>query len=278
MTDKKIRMVALDLDGTTLNNNKIISPRTVEAFRRAMEQGVHIVIATGRTFKSLPEQLFDIEGLEYVVTSNGSHITRLEDRKVIYEDHIPAEGVEKVAEMVRGTGISVETFVRGSAYIDQAEYDDVLESGSTYRDAEYIRTTRKPVPDILGFMLENKDIIENINLSFEFLEEKERWRSSLEAIPGTTLTSSFIHNFEVGGANTSKAAALKHLMNLLGLTPAELMACGDSPNDGQMLKLAGIGVAVANGTQDIIAMADYVTDANFEDGVAKAIEKFVLDA
>jgi len=277
MTDKKIKMVALDLDGTTLNNHKIISPRTTEAFRRAMEQGVHIVIATGRTFKSLPEQLFDIEGLEYVVTSNGSHITRLKDRKVIYEDYIPAAGVEKVAALVRGSGISVETFVRGSAYIDRAEYDDVLANGSTYRDAEYIRTTRKPVPDILAFMLENKDVIENINLSFEFLEEKERWRSALEEIPGTTLTSSFIHNFEVGGAGTSKAAALRYLMNMLGLTPEELMACGDSPNDGQMIKLAGIGVAVANGTPETIAMADYVTDANYEDGVAKAIEKFVLD-
>lgn len=276
MTDKNIKMVALDLDGTTLSSNGTITERTVSAFEKAMERGVHIIISTGRTFQSLPKQLFSIDGLEYVVTSNGAHITRLADRKLIYEDHIPASGVETVVRLLRGRDISVETFVGGKAYIGQGEYDDVLANGSTYRDAEYIRKTRQPVPDIFDFLLDHRDAVENININFEFLEEKERWRKTLEAIEGTTLTSSFIHNFEVGGSCTSKAAALRYLMEMVGVIPEELMACGDSPNDAEMLKLAGIGVAVANATEDTKAVADYITDTNGNDGVAKAIEKFVL--
>ena len=77
MEDKKIKMVALDLDGTTLNSQKEISPRTITAFQNAMRKGTHIVVSTGRTFRSLPAQLFGIEGLEYIVTSNGAHITCL---------------------------------------------------------------------------------------------------------------------------------------------------------------------------------------------------------
>lgn len=276
MSDRNIRMVALDLDGTTLGDDKKISRRTIEDFGKAMNQGVHIVVSTGRTYSSLPEQIFHIEGLEYVVTSNGAHITELAGRKLIYEDYIPAAGVEKVAELVADTGISVETFVEGRAYIDRREYDEVLEKGSSYRDAEYIRQTRNPVADILQFMIENKNIIENINLSFEFLEEKERWRETLEAIEGITLTSSFIHNFEIGGRTTSKATALRYLMQRLGVKPEELMAVGDSPNDGEMIKLAGIGVAVGNATEEIKTLADYITGTNNEDGVAQAIEKFVL--
>ena len=65
MTDKTIKMVALDLDGTTLNDFGKISKRTMEAFQKAMDQGVHIVVCTGRTFQSLPQQLFEIPGLEY---------------------------------------------------------------------------------------------------------------------------------------------------------------------------------------------------------------------
>ena len=273
---RRIRMVALDLDGTTLNDDKQISERTVEAFRKAMEQGVHIVVSTGRTYGSLPQQLFFIEGLEYAVTSNGAHITEIAGRKLIYEDYIPSAAIETIEKLLRNTGISVEVFVKGRAYIDRREYEEVLTMGSSYRDAEYIKTTRTPVPDILDFMLAHKETVENINITFEFLEEKEQWREVLEQIEGTTLTSSFIHNFEVGGRSTSKAEALRWLMRRLDVSADELMAVGDSPNDEEMIKLAGLGVAVANARESTKETADCITASNQEDGVAKAIEKFVL--
>lgn len=273
---RRIRMVALDLDGTTLNDDKQISERTIEAFRKAMEQGVHIVVSTGRTYGSLPQQLFSIEGLEYAVTSNGAHITEIAGRKLIYEDYIPAVAIERIEKLLRNTGISVEVFVKGRAYIDRREYEEVLTMGSSYRDAEYIKTTRTPVHDILDFMLAHKETVENINITFEFLEEKEQWREVLEQIEGTTLTSSFIHNFEVGGRSTSKAEALRWLMRRLDVSADELMAVGDSPNDEEMIKLAGLGVAVANARESTKETADCITASNQEDGVAKAIEKFVL--
>ena len=276
MNDKKIKMVALDLDGTTLNQYNEISPRTAAAFQKAMEKGVHIVISTGRTFRSLPEQLFHIDGLEYVVTSNGAHITALATGQVIYEDHLPPAAVEKIVSLLRGQNISVETFVGGRAFIDKAEFDEVSACGSTYRDAEYIKTTRNPVPGILDFMLEHKERIENISLNFEFIEEKNKWEPVLRKVEDTTLTSSFVHNFEIGGRGTSKAAALRHLMKRVGIESDNLMAVGDSPNDEEMIKLAGVGVAVANAHEHTKSIADYITDTNSNDGVAKAIEKFVL--
>ena len=93
MEHKEIRMVALDLDGTTLNSRGEISARTAKAFLNAMEKGVHIVISTGRTYQSLPGQLFSIKGLEYVITSNGAHITRLKDGELIYENNLAPEAV-----------------------------------------------------------------------------------------------------------------------------------------------------------------------------------------
>lgn len=276
MKDKRIKMIALDLDGTTLNNQKEISPRTINAFKAAMEKGVHIIVSTGRTFQSLPQQLFDIEGLEYVVTSNGAHITELATMKTIYENYIASHAVEEVVRVLRDTGFSIETFVGGKAYIDKAEYEDVAENGSTYRDAEYIKTTRNPVPHICDYMISHKDQIENISINFEFMEDKEKWGQVLGKIDDITLTSSFRHNFEIGGADTSKGEALRFLMRRLGVTEHELMACGDSPNDVEMLKLAEIGVVVGNASKEMKDLGDYVTDTNDNDGVAKAIEKFVL--
>lgn len=276
MNDKQIKMIALDLDGTTLNKQGKFAPRTIEAFRRAMEKGVHIVISTGRAFHSLPEQLFEIDGLEYVVTSNGAQVTELASREIIYKNYISCHAVETVVKMLKGTGTSVETFVEGRAYIDKAEYEDYQKNGSNFRDVGYVLRTRNPIQGICDYMIDNKNQIENISLNFEFNEEKEKMRMLLNRIDDITVTSSFAHNFEIGGSTTSKGEALRFLMERLVVVDHELMACGDSLNDSQMLRLAGIGVAVENATEDVKNIADYITDSNDNDGVAKAIEKLVL--
>lgn len=276
MRDKEIKMIALDLDGTTLRSDHTLSPRTMDAFRASMEKGVHIVVSTGRVFSALPKVLFDIKGLEYVVNSNGAQITELATMKRIYENYMKPETVEQVVGVLRGTGISVETFVDGLAYADADEFYDIRDHGSTFRDANYVLTTRHPISNILGFMLENKDRIENISLNFEFIEDKEKMWPVLAAIDDLTLTSSFAHNFEMGGATTSKADALKFLMDRLGITKDHLMACGDSPNDSRMIELARIGVVMGNANEQMKEKADYITDTCNDDGVAKAIEKFVL--
>ena len=86
----EISMVATDLDGTLLLQNKHISKRTYAALKKANENGVHIVIATGRSFSALPESIFKIDGVRYVVTSNGANIVDLKDEKVIYRNCIDA--------------------------------------------------------------------------------------------------------------------------------------------------------------------------------------------
>ena len=276
MTDKTIKMVALDLDGTTLHDNGEISKRTVAAFQRAMEHGVHIVICTGRTFRSLPVQLFDIPGLEYVVTSNGAKITRLADRKTIYENNIGGEAVSQIAGILKPLGYSLEVFLNGGAYIAKEEYEEYQTIGSTYRDIGYVLSTRTPVAEFFDFIETNRARIENINISFPKKEDRAILMEMLNQVENITLTTSFIHNIEVGGATTSKAEALRYLMGELGLTAGELMAAGDSPNDLEMIKMAGIGVVMANASDEMKVYADYLTDTNQEDGVAKVIERFVL--
>ena len=91
-----------------------------------------------------------------------------------------------------------------------------------------------------------------------------------------TLTTSFDHNWEIGGKTTSKARALEELGKILGVEREEMMSFGDSPNDIPMIKAAGIGVAVGNAKDSVKEAADYVTLSNDEAGVARAVEKFVF--
>ncbi|MCQ2550762.1 MAG: Cof-type HAD-IIB family hydrolase [Clostridia bacterium] len=273
-----IKMIGLDLDGTTLNENGKLSEFTRKAFKLAREKGAHIVVTTGRTFDSLPEEILSLEGLEYIITSNGAHITRLQDKKVIYSNCIHPDSIEELVKIFKAEGYSIEAFTGGKAYMEKAEYEFFKNAKESYRSIDYILRTRNPVEYLFDFVLDRKAEIENINLNFEDLKDKERALPVISRVKDITITSSFVHNWEIGGATTSKGRALSALADMLEIDPKEeLLACGDSPNDISMISLAKVGVCVENGTQETKDAADYVYPSNKDDGVAKAIIDFVIN-
>ena len=190
---------------------------------------------------------------------------------------IPVVASVAHARLLEKAGVRAEAFTDGRAYIDVSEFNAIKSGEIRTRDSVYVLSTRNPVDDIFAFMREHRDRIENISINYPSNEAKEKFSRVLKEIPGVTVTTSFALNNEIGGATTSKADGLLHLMGELGVKKSELMACGDSPNDGAMIEMAAVGIAMGNATPDVRAMADFVTDSNAEDGVAKAIEKFVID-
>lgn len=269
-------MVALDLDGTTFDSAGDISERNASALTEAAARGVHIVVSTGRSYASLPQHIKDVKGIEYAITSNGAHVNIMEDGEQIYSDFLDPEAVEEIAEVKGLTGADIEVFINGRAYVDESYYNDVKENGCAYRNADYVIWSRRPVPDVTSLMLEHKEEIENVNFIYPTIEMLEEAKPRVCAIRNATITSSFVNNLEAGGPNTSKKTALLWLMDRLGVDAEELMCCGDAPNDIAMVELAGIGVAVANAWGGLKDHADYITASNDDDGIALAVEKFVL--
>ena len=253
-----IKLIALDLDGTTINSDKIISERNRAALQKAADMGVNVVIATGRPFCALPKDVFEMESVRYVLTSNGASITDIRENKTFYENCLSPLATEKSVELLRQHDYIIECFVKGVAYIDGPFYHMVEETGESYRDVDYILNTRKPVDDIYQFMLDNKGHLENINVNFEDISEKPAMKEKMLQIPEATITSSFPHNLEIGGATTSKAEALTQMGKLLGIDRSEMMAVGDSPNDLAMLMACGLPVAVGNALDEVKAIAKYV--------------------
>ena len=272
-----IKLIALDLDGTTLNDDRVISERNREAMQRAADMGVNVVIATGRPFSAVPKDVFEIEGIRFVLTSNGARITDLHEGRSFYENCLSPLAVEKSVEMLKEHDYIIECFVDGIAYIDGPYFYKIKETKLSYRNVEYILNTRNPVDDIYEFLLEHKHEIENINVNFEDISQKPAMKEKLLTLPETTITTSFDHNLEIGGATTSKAEALRQMGALLGIKAEEMMAIGDSPNDMAMMLASGFPVAVGNAKDEVKAIAQYIAPTNHEDGVADAIEKFVLN-
>ena len=273
---EKISLIALDLDGTTLVRGRI-TPRTRRALETAVKKGIHVVIATGRTWCALPKDIFRIRGLEYVVTSNGAMITDLRSGEVIYENCIDPEPLKQVAGLLReNSRFPVEVFTGGKAYIGRPVFEDIRDHGSTYMSRSSILRTRQPVDQIYDFLEEHISAIENINIHFEQFEDKAAMKEILERIPAITVTSSVPHNLEIGGATTSKASGMAALCGILHTDLSSAMACGDSPNDMAMLAEVGLGVAMGNGEPEVRAMADFVAPSNEDEGVALAVERFAL--
>ena len=271
-----IKMVALDLDGTALNSKREITMGTLEAFRKAAEKGVHIVVSTGRPFTSLPENVTEIPWIEYAITSNGAHINYIKTGESVFDSFLSEAAIKRIAELAQKMDVQLELFYDGQAYMDYDFYEQIKKYGCEYRSAEYLLWSRKPLKNLVEVMLENSDRIENVNFSFRTVEMLEAARAEIEAIPEANITSSFPNNLEIGGPKTSKKDALEELTKMLGVDRSELMCCGDAPNDIGMIEYAGLGVAMGNAWGGTKEHADYVTASNDEDGVAKAIEKFVL--
>ena len=271
-----VRLVALDLDGTLFNSRKVITQRTLDALRGALEQGVFVVPATGRPVIGLPQALLALPGLRYALTSNGARVWDLAEQQAVAEFLMEKPQVEATLRVLESCDCITDLFVDGQR-ISIASQHARLERIIAPAMLNYMRSTRNEVENIYAWLAESSALPEKVSVTFSDLEERnDAWRR-LDALGlGLELSSSLPKNLEVNAPGVTKGKGLAALAAHLGLAREQLMACGDSGNDLAMIETAGLGVAMGNAEDAIKAVAGYVTTSNDEDGVALAVERFVL--
>ena len=273
MDTSPIRLIAVDLDGTVLDDRKQLTPRTLEALREAGRQGVLIVPATGRTHAGLPPELLALPGVRYAITSNGARVMDLAAGKALRELYIPRGTALAAYDALSAFDCMTDLFQDGRGYSTEAN------RAASYRFVpdnlrDYVLNTRTVLPDLRAFIASQERGIEKLTIFF--LDEDERRRAWAEvAALGVDVVSSLPLNMEINAAGVDKGAGLLALAEQLGLPASALMACGDGGNDTAMVAAAGLGVAMANAFPEVKAAASYVTASNNEDGVALAGEKVV---
>ena len=271
-----IRLVALDLDGTVFNDKKEITPRTLAAIRNAVARGVAVLPATGRTASGIPAAFTSIPGVWYALTSNGASVVDLQTGQQLVKQPFATADALKIYDILARNGGMLSVFIGGKSYTTRenaAHHMDVVPENLR----EYFRTTRVEVEDMPATLQAHAHEIEKYSMLYHDEAERDAaWRSIEAACPGVELTSSLPRNMEVNAPGVTKGSGLLALAAHLGLTRAQTMAVGDSGNDHAMIEAAGLGVAMGNATDDIRKIADVTTDDNNHDGVAAAIEKYVL--
>lgn len=272
----RIKMIGLDLDGTLLNEKKEISPYSRDVIKRALDAGVIVLVATGRPWMGIPEELRGFPGMRYALTSNGARIIDRDENKVLKEQLLSVELAKKALEICGKYDTLQEVYFNGQGYAPNDKKEVVERYHHNPNMWEYIRTTRIWVDDIYDFTVKENKGLDKIQALFADMSERMTAWDELSRVDGLALVGSLGYNIEINAAGVNKGTGLVELGKLLGIRREEIMACGDGDNDTEMLREAGFGVAMANGEEKVKNAADYITESNEEDGVARAIEKFVL--
>ena len=269
-------MIGLDLDGTLLNEKKELLPYTKEVLRRALDKGVVVLIATGRPWMGIPEELRTFPGMRYALTSNGARILDIREGTVLIEQLLSRESAKKALEICGKYDTLQEVYYDGQGYASADKMAHVEKYHHNPNMWEYLRTTRIPVQDIFRLVDEEERGLDKVQALFADMNERRLAWDELSRVDGLELVGSLGYNIEVNAAGVNKGTGLIELGKLLGIKREEIMACGDGDNDTVMLREVGFGVAMANAEDQVKAAADYITDSNDNEGAAKAIEKFVL--
>lgn len=273
----RIRMIGLDLDGTLLTEKKELTEYSRRILEKAIGQGVEIVVATGRPITGVPKVMMEFPGIRYAITSNGGRVVDIRDGRVVYDNPLSYETGAALLAVCDDYDTFREIYFDGQGYAQTDEMLQVERFVTNPAVAHYIRTTRVEVPDLWNKMREMKGHpLDKVHAMFTDLDEREEARLRMLQIGELEITGSRDQNLEINAPGVDKGEGLLRLGTLLGIQREEIMACGDGGNDLAMIQKAGLGVAMANATEEVKAAADYVTCSNEEDGVAKAIERFVL--
>lgn len=266
------RLLVLDLDGTVMTSELTISPAVIAAIAEAQERGTTVAVATGRVYTSARQILQRLGISTPVIAFQGAVVRDPVSGQVIYSASIPANQAVDVTTRLREMGIYTLGFHGDNTIVDDWTPElDLYLSFHPGGEKEIVR-----VPDLIEFLRRN----DPIKLQFVAApDELDQLIADLsdEFEQGVSVMRSH-HNFgEVTAPSVHKGTALERLANHLGIPQREVMAIGDRENDLQMIEWAGLGLAMANAPQAVIEAADAVVPSILDDGVAWAIEHYLLD-
>ena len=263
------RAIALDLDGTLTNHDKVVTPRTRQALLQAESKGAIIILASGRpTYGIVPvAECLELEKRGgYILSYNGGNIVNAKTGEKLFSQFLPDAVIpilykyakEKNHALLGYAGNEIITEMPDDQYVKEESRINKM----NIRKVDNLLDALEPHPTKLLMTGDPTDMLKAEEELVEILGEKmDIFRSApffLELVP----------------KGIDKAQSLLRLLSKINLTPADLMAFGDGYNDLSMLKLAGVGVVMANAAPEVRADADYVTLSNEEDGVAEALLHF----
>lgn len=268
------KLIAVDMDGTLLNSNGRISDENLKSIHNAINKGVKVVFTTGRGIKAIDTFIKEAklsDKNEYVITNNGVALYSTNTLKCISSYELNSDEIREICEV--GKKLDADILI----------YDYESESSIFLRDSKYVQFETKHIGMPVSIIYDYCETLTKDKRAFKvlFVGEKEVLDSHFENIPKEikdkyNIVRTLPNTLEIFNKSCNKGNAVKALAEKFNILREEIICIGDQQNDFEMIQYAGLGVAMGNAIDKIKELADYITDTNDNDGVAKVIKKFVL--
>ena len=263
------KLVAIDLDDTLLDHSRVISPRARAAIRAAVASGVTVTLATGRMYRSALPYARQLELDVPLVTYNGALIRCSGSDETLLHRPLAADTAAELLALFRERGWYVQVYLDDTLYVRERD-----------ANARYYEEIAGVEAVVVGDLLWSLPGVPTKLLAMAEPGRIGEINAAVVAAFGDRVytAASKANYLEITDPGVNKGAALDFLAKRMGITRDAVMAIGDSINDLDMIEYAGLGVAMGNASPRVKAAARAVTAANDADGVAEAIEKYVLQA
>lgn len=257
------KLIAVDMDGTLLNDENEVTPAVREAIKKARNKGVYFTVSTGRPIEGIENYLDILDGDIPVISCNGAIIVTAQTRRLMQKSEISHSAALEILERGKKEGAVVAAWSGDKLYSSEptSVYSEFYKLLSNINTLDISLLPDDEVTKLV-WIIPPERVME---LQKSYVPPK-----------GVQSKSSGEYFLEFFSSDIGKDKALGLLAERLGIDVSETIAVGDNYNDLEMLRFAGLGVAMGNAPDEVKEAADFVTVSNNEDGVARVIEQFVL--
>lgn len=269
------KIIAFDLDGTFLDDDKNVPEDNLKALKAAQERGIMPVVATGRILEGIPQTIKELSFIRYYITINGAYVYDAWEDKTLYRGDIPAQTAVELCRYLDRLPVLYDCYQDNRGWMSAHMYDKAPEYFENEPHLlDLVHRLRTKVDSLQETLKERNRPVQKLQVYFKPKNSDERLRQMKlipELFPQLATSSSFRNNIEVNSVDAGKGKALAALCRSLGIDVSQSVAFGDGSNDIEMLRTAGLGVAMANADQQVKAEADTCTGCNNQAGVAQMI-------
>ncbi len=272
-----IQLLVVDMDGTMLNSQDEVTPQTVRAFKKIQDLGIHTVVATGRNYVEARPHAQKVGADNIMITDNGAMVQDYPNNVIIAEEHMPEHLVLFVEEIVKkNKNVFLQYHTRRGCVVDRVNHPVMKRAGWSDNHIRDFYHMQIPVEDVWGYLKDNRLPVHKLVMSSSNPKDLDFIAEALKTEKQLSTLRTMHYCLETLPSQIDKGAALKQVCDYLNIPLQATMAIGDSVNDYELLNTAGFSVAMGHAPSCLKAISDAVVAGNDENGVAQAIETYIL--
>ena len=287
------KLVAVDLDGTMLDSYGQVTENTKRVIQKTIQKGTDVIIASGRPIDSIKTIAKEIGSNKYFIAGNGALIYDIQKNEVLYEKYMKKEKVLEIIKICEENSIAYNVYTDKTILATSLKYNVLYYHKENLKKQEEKRTHINIVENMYEYIQKMKEekflkitICDDSKTVFQSIIRKLEKIKDIEILDVSHMSRKVIEQgteeipieyyyTEISSKDVDKWCAIEFLIEKLNIEKEDVIAIGDNVNDKKMIEEAGLGIAMGQSMPQLKEIADYVTSSNTEEGVAKAIEKFV---